>query len=285
MLIPFLIMFREGLEAALIVGIIASYLERSGRHGWMPLVWIGIAGAALLSLGLGLVLDLLRAEFPQKQQELFEAAVGLVAAVLLTAMVFWMRRAARAARAELHGRLDLALASGDGSGSGRGFALVLTVFLAVTREGLETVFFLLAAFGQARDATVAAPLGAVLGLLAAAAAGYGFYRGSLRLDLARFFRWTGAFILLVSAGLLAGSLRALHEAGLWNALQGVAFDLSGVLPTDGVVGAVLAGLLGYSDAPTVGEVSVYALFLLATLPAFLGGGGGSHRATSAGSGA
>ncbi len=106
-------------------------------------------------------------------------------------------------------------------------------------------------------------------MLVAAGIGVAIYMGAVRLNLKRFFRWTGVFILIVAAGLLAGSLRALHEAGLWNGLQGVAFDLSKVLPADSVVGSVLAGVLGYQDMPTVGEVAIYVIFLAITLPLFL----------------
>jgi high-affinity iron transporter len=142
-------------------------------------------------------------------------------------------------------------------------------FFAVTREGLESVFFLLATFQQ--SAGIWAPVGAILGLAVAVAVGTGIYYGGVKLNLRRFFRWTGVFILLVAAGLLAGSLHALHDAGLWNGLQAIAFDTSGVLPADGALGSVLHGILGYNDAPTVGEVAIYLLFLLPALVLFLGG--------------
>ncbi|MDR6294519.1 MULTISPECIES: iron uptake transporter permease EfeU [Inquilinus] len=268
MLVPFLIMMREGIEAALIVGIIAGYLRQTGRSQWMPLVWIGIATAVLLSLAVGIVLDLVSAEFPQRQQELFEALVGLVAVGILTSMVFWMRKAARSIKAQLQHSIDAALDGHDGTG----MALIAMVFFAVAREGLESVFFLLATFQQ--DVGLAAPVGALAGIAVAVAVGIAIYWGGVRLNLKRFFRWTGLFILVVAAGLLAGSLRALHEAGLWNGLQETAFDLSHVLPIDGPVGSVLAGIFGYQDTPAVGEVAIYILFLLITLPLFLGG----HRA-------
>ena len=152
------------------------------------------------------------------------------------------------------------------------------VFFAVAREGLESVFFLLAVFQQSSGA--AAPLGALLGIAAATAVGWGIYAGGLRLDLRRFFRWTGAFVLVVAAGILAGSLRALHEAGVWNHLQAVAFDLSGVLPMDSLLGTVFAGVFGYHDAPTVGELIAYVVFLAVTLTAFLRPAGASWLPSS-----
>ncbi len=275
MLVPFLIMLREGVEAALIVGIVASYLKQTGRSASMPMVWVGILLALALSLFVGAGLQLASAEFPQKAQELFEAIVGLIAVSVLTSMVFWMRKAARSIKGELQASVDAAFEDG-----GHGMALVGMVFFAVAREGLESVFFLLAVFQQSPDAY--APLGALLGLVAATAVGYGVYAGGVRLNLRKFFRWTGIFILFVAAGILAGSLRALHEAGLWNHLQATAFDLSGALPVDSAVGALFSGILGYQDAPTVGEVAVYVVFLAVTLIFFLLPPGAAPRGAPAG---
>jgi high-affinity iron transporter len=263
MLIPFLIMLREGIEAALIVGIVASYLQQSGRGALMPAVWVGVLLAAALSLFAGAGLQLLSAEFPQKQQELFEGVVGLIAVAMLTSMVFWMRKAARFMKGQLHASIDRALTRADGPG----WALIGMVFLAVAREGLESVFFLLAVFQQSRGWE--APVGALAGIAVSVVVGYGLYAGGIRLDLRRFFRLTGLFILLVAAGLLAGVLRKFHEAGLWNHLQQVLFDMGETLPMDSPVGAVLSGLLGYQSAPVLGEAIVYVAFLTVTFFLFL----------------
>lgn len=261
MLVPFLIMFREGVEAALIVGIISSYLKQSGRGQWMPVVWIGILLAIALSLAVGAGLQFVRAEFPQKMQELFEAVIGLIAVCVLTSMVFWMRKAARSIKAELHHSIDAALQS-----SGSGLGLAAMAFLAVVREGLESVFFLLATFQQSGSAL--APLGALLGVLLAAAVGYGIYLGGLKLNLRVFFRWTGLFILVVAAGILANAIKALHEAGLWNQMQTVVFDLSDRLSLDSPLGSALGGIFGYIDAPTVSEVLAYVVYLVVALIAY-----------------
>jgi high-affinity iron transporter len=263
MLVPFLVMLREGVEAALIVGIVASYLSQTGRGGWMPAVWVGILLAVALSLFVGAALQLVSAQFPQKAQELFEALVGIVAVTVLTSMVLWMRKAARSMKAGLHGSIDAALAGS----AGHGLALVGMVFFAVAREGLESVFFLLAIFQQSAD--VYAPLGALLGLLAATAIGYGIYAGGIRMNLRRFFSWTGIFILIVAAGILASVPRHLHEAGIWNGLQTVVIDLSGVLPVGRPLGTLLSGMFGYQDMPTLGEVIVYVVFLAISLFLFL----------------
>lgn len=263
MLAPFLIMLREGLEAALVTGIIASYLRQTGRAEWLPAVWVGIFLAVAVSLLCGAVLLLVSAEFPQKAQEMFEAAIGLVAVAVLTSMVFWMRRAARSIKAGLHRDVDRAM----GASRGAAWALIGMAFFAVAREGLESVFFLLAIFQQSPGP--AAPLSALAGVAVAVVLGFAIYYGGIRIDLRRFFRWTGVFILFVAAGLLAGALRNLHEAGVWNLLQGRVFDLSETLPVSGVVGTVLSGLLGYHDAPTLGEALVWAAFLAVTLTPFL----------------
>ena len=259
MLVAFLIMLREGVEAALIVGIVASYLRQTGRSRFMPAIWTGVLLAIVLCLVFGIVLNQTSAEFPQKQQEMFEGVIAVLATGILTSMVFWMKKAARSIRSELHSSVDTALQPGDG----QSLALVGMAFFAVGREGLESVFFLLATFQQ--SVGLAVPLGAVLGLVTAAGIGALIYVGGVKLDLRRFFRWTGVFIIFVAAGLLANGLKAFHEAGLWNGLQTQAFDLSDVLPADSVVGTLLSGFLGYQDAPTVGAVAIYLAFLIPAL--------------------
>ena len=259
MLVAFLIMLREGIEAALIVGIIAGYLKQTGREDRLPSVWFGVVFALLLCTALGVALEMAGAEFPQKMQELFEGCVALLATGILASMVFWMAKAARSIKAQLHDSIDAATGSGDR----RGLALVGMAFLAVGREGLESVFFLIATLQQ--DVGIGVPIGAALGVLCAVAFGVALYRGGIRLNLATFFRWTGVFIIFVAAGLAASAIRAFHEAGIWNALQQTAFDFSGVLPSDSIAGTLLTGIFGYQDAPTVGEVIIYLAFLLPAL--------------------
>jgi high-affinity iron transporter len=252
-------MLREGLEAALVIGIIAGYLRQTGQAAWLPAVWVGILLAVALSLFVGAALQFVSGEFPQKTQELFEAAVGTVAVIVLTAMVFWMRRAARSIKAELHQSIDHAIANPKGAV----WALVGMVFFAVAREGLESVFFLLAIIQQSSGQ--AAAIGALAGLGVATILGFALYYGGIRIDLRRFFRWTGVFILIVAAGLLSSVLRNLHEAGLWNLLQERVYDLTAVLPVSGLPGTILSGIFNYHDAPTIGEAVVYVAFLATTV--------------------
>ncbi|MFT4463821.1 MAG: iron uptake transporter permease EfeU [Sodalis sp. (in: enterobacteria)] len=262
MFVPFLIMFREGLEAALIVSLIAGYLKKTGRGQWLARVWLGAITAALLCLALGLAINATTGEFPQKEQELFEGIVAVIVVAVLTWMVLWMRKMSRSVKNQLEVAVDQALAQSQR----QGWALTGMVFFAVAREGLESVFFLLAAFSQ--DVGIAAPIGAVLGLACATALGMVMYWTGIRLPLAAFFKWTSVFILFVAAGLAAGVIRAFHEAGLWNGYQSIAFDWSQVLSTHTLFGTLLEGLLGYQETPTVSEVAVYLFYLVPALILF-----------------
>ncbi len=275
MLAPFLIMLREGIEAALIVGIIATYLRQTGRAAWLPTIWVGVLLAVALSLFAGTAVLMASAEFPQRAQEAFEALIGLIAVVILTWMVFWMRRAARSVKTGLHADVDRALTAPKGAT----WALLGMSFFAVAREGLEAVFFLLAIFQQSPGP--GAPLAALAGVAVAVVIGIAIYRFGIGIDLRRFFRWTGVFILFVAAGLLAGALRNLHEAGIWNLLQGRVYDLSQTLPVSSVTGTILSGMFGYTDAPTVGEALVWAGYLAITLPLFLRPDGAAPAASAA----
>ncbi|HVW91254.1 MAG TPA: iron uptake transporter permease EfeU [Devosia sp.] len=266
MLVPFLIMLREGIEASLIVGIVASYLVKTNRRNWLFAVWAGVAIAVLLCAAAGLLLAIIGGDFPQKQQEFFEAVIGLVAVFMLTSMVFWMKKASRTISTGLRNEIDAALSA---TNHHHGIALVGLVFFAVAREGFESMVFLLATFQQSSGLWAGA--GAVLGLVCAAIVGFAIYWGGVKINLSHFFRWTAVFILIVAAGLLAGSVRALHEAGLWNGLQQVVFDWSHALPMDSPLGTFLAGILGYQDMPTASEVIVYLVFLVVALPIFFFG--------------
>ncbi|STF39992.1 ferrous iron permease [Escherichia coli] len=156
------------------------------------------------------------AEFPQKEQELFEGIVAVIAVVILTWMVFWMRKVSRNVKVQLEQAVDSALQRGNH----HGWALVMMVFFAVAREGLESVFFLLAAFQQ--DVGIWPPLGAMLGLATAVVLGFLLYWGGIRLNLGAFFKWTSLFILFVAAGWRLVPFAPFHEAGLWNHFQEIA---------------------------------------------------------------
>lgn len=263
MLTSFIIMLREGVEAALIAGIVATCLKQSGRGEWLPAVWIGTFLAAAMSLFVGAGLVFAGSEMPQKAQELFEAVVGAIAVIMLVSMVFWMRRAAQSFKRDMQNSIETAMAAPASAT----WALIGMVFFAVAREGLESIFFLLAIFQQSQGPGAA--IGALGGIAVAIVFGYAIFQGGIRINLRRFFHWTGIFILIVAAGLVASVLRNLHEAGFWNAFQETAFDLSRVLPEQGILGAILSGLFNYREAPTIGEAGAYVIFLIITLTFFL----------------
>ena len=273
MLIALLIMLREGIEAALIVGIVASFLKQSGHSELMPKVWLGVFLAAAMCLGIGYGIHSVTGEIPQKEQELVVGVIGLVAVAMLTYMILWMKKAARSMKQHLQDSVQTAL----NHGSGQGWALVGMAFLAVAREGLESVFFLLAVFNQ--SPTAAMPLGAVLGLAASAVVGWLIYQGGVRINLARFFRWTGVFLIFVAAGLTSGAFRALHEAGVWNVWQVNPFDWSShtpldwshVLHEDSPLGVLLGGFFGYTHHPVLSDFILYFAYLIPVLFLFLRG--------------
>lgn len=268
MLVTFLIMLREGLEVALIIGIIASYVVQRGQRHLLASIWAGLGLATLASLALGAGLIVTGAEFPQREQELFEAAVALIAVVLLVSMVFWMRKAGRSIRDELQARTEAAIAAaGEGNLAKWSLPLIGFGFLITGREGVESVMFLAAVAEQATGWDM--PVGAALGLAVAALMGVLIFQFGVRLNLGRFFRVTGVIVLFVAAGLLAGALHELHEAGLWNLFLTPAYDLTTTLPEDGVLGSLLSALFGYSDNPTVGEFGLWLGFLIPSLILFL----------------
>ena len=253
-MIPTLVIaLREGVEASLIVGIIAAFLVKEGRRDALKQMWIGVAIAVALCMSLAVVLRVVGEGLPQRQQEGLETVIGLIAVAAVTYMIVWMRRNAKGIKKVLEGNAANALANGST------MALVAMAFLAVLREGFETSVFLLAAFQDATD-TTAAGAGAVAGLIAAVAIGLGIYRGGVRINLTRFFRVTGLILVFVAAGLLATSLHTAHEAGWFNGLQGQALDLTWLVQPGTVSGSLLTGMLGLQPQPTIGEALIYVLY-------------------------
>src|SRR6201991_2723335 len=255
MLPTFIIGLREGVEAALIVGIIATFLRQEGRRdAWRPM-WLGVLAAVAICIAAGVALELLDEELPQRQQEGLETIVGIAAVGVVTFMIVWMRRHARSMSGALRAQAGAALARGSTS------ALVAMAFFAVIREGLETVVFLLAVLQNAED-PVAGGIGAFLGLGTAVAIGALIYRGGVRLNLTRFFRVTEIVLVFVAAGLVASALHSAHEAGWLNAGQAQALDLSWLVVPGTWTSALLTGMLGWQPLPTYAELIGYFVFLL-----------------------
>lgn len=260
----YLIGLREGLEASLVVCILVAYLVKTGRRDALRPVWAGIAAAVLLSMGFGALLQYGSQTLTFEAQEMLGGSLSIVAVGLVTWMVFWMRRTARHLKKELHGKLDAALAMGTG-------ALVVTAFLAVGREGLETALFVWAAV-QATDDGVRPLAGALLGLLTAVVLGWLFYRGALRINLARFFTWTGTMLIVVAAGVLAYGFHDLQEAGILPGLGDKAFDVGEQVPADSWYGTLLKGVFNFQPDPTWLQVAAWALYLVPTLLVFFAPG-------------
>jgi high-affinity iron transporter len=215
-----------------------------------------------VALAFGAGLEFGSQELTFEAQELLGGTLSIVAVVLVTWMVFWMRRTARHLKAELHGRLDAALQMGTG-------ALVATAFLAVGREGLETALFVWASVRASSDGSYAPLAGVVLGLLTAVLLGWLFYRGALRINLAKFFTWTGGMLVVVAAGVLAYGVHDLQEARFLDGLADKAFDVSATIPPDSWYGTLLKGVFNFQPDPTVLQVTVWALYLIPTLALFL----------------
>ena len=255
MLPTFVIGLREGLEAALIVGIIAAFLGQQGRRDSLRQVWIGTGIAVAICVGIAIALQVISSDLPQRQQEGLETVVGALAVCMVTYMILFMRRHAR----DLKGDLEGAAASALAKESSR--ALVVMAFLAVLREGFETAVFLLATFHASGDATTSW-IGAVLGILVAVVIGYGIYKGGVRLNLARFFKITGLVLVVVAAGLVMTAFMTANEAGWLTIGQAQAFDLSWLVRPGTPLSSLLTGVLGIQPYPAWIMVIAWLAYLV-----------------------
>ncbi|MEX0832378.1 MAG: iron uptake transporter permease EfeU [Actinomycetota bacterium] len=253
----FLVTLREGIEAALIVSIVLAYLRQLERTDQSRLVWWGAGLATATSIAVGAIIFAIGAEFEGRAEELFEGLVSLGAVIVLTWMIFWMRRQAARIKSDLQERVDRALVGG-------GIALAGLAFFAVLREGVETALFLFGSDRATGASGVATVTGGLLGLATAILLGVLLYRGGTRINIRTFFKVTGALILVVAAGLFAFSVHELQEAGLLPFLDSTAFDISGVLSDEAGAGAILRAIFGYQANPTVLEVLAWAGYLAVT---------------------
>jgi high-affinity iron transporter len=256
----YLIGLREGLEAALVVGILVSYLVKLHRGDVLGRLWAGVALAVLVSLGLGAVLTYGAYGLTFEAQEAIGGVLSIVAAGFVTWMVFWMLRTAKDLKRHLTGGIDRALL-------GAGWGIVLVAFLAVGREGIETALFLWAAV-QATGSTTMPLLGATLGIATAVVLGYLIYRGLVRVNLSVFFTWTGAVLLVVAAGVLSYGVHDLQEAGILPGLGALAFDVSGAIPPDSWYGTLLKGTINFSPATTWLEAAAWLAYAVPALLLF-----------------
>jgi high-affinity iron transporter len=269
----FFLMLREGLEAALIVGIIAAYLVKVGRRDALPKVWFGVGAAIAISVAAGLLVATTVGALPLVIQESIEGTAALLAVGVLTWMLFWMRRQGRAIKGDLERGVDQALAVGSTT------ALASLAFIAVVREGLETVLFLFAIGSATSDSVGPLLIASLAGLAVAVAIGWAIFAMGVRIDLRRFFTITGVILIFVSAGLVAFAIGEFTEAGLLPATPTV-FTVT-VLPETSPLGSLLAGLFGYRAAPTVLELIGYFAYLIPVMILFVGGGRRTRTAATA----
>ncbi|MEE9094850.1 iron uptake transporter permease EfeU [Pseudarthrobacter phenanthrenivorans] len=257
----FLIGLREGLEATLVVVLLMAYLAKTDRRHLIPRLWVGVAAAVAVSVAFGALLTFGPRGLTFEAQEAIGGTLSIAAVGLVTWMVFWMARTAKTLGSDLKTRVDR-------SAGGAGWGLALVAAIAVGREGLETALFLWAAAKATGESTQ--PLaGALLGLAAAAGFGYLLHRGVLKVNLSRFFTWTGAALIVIAGGVLSYGVHDLQEAGLLPGLHSLAFDISGAVPPSSWYGTLLKGTLNFSPATTWLEAAAWLLYVLPVLFLYL----------------
>ena len=257
----FLIGLREGLEAALVVGILVAYLVKTDRRDLLPRIWIGVGAAVGVSLAFGAALTFGPSTLTFEAQEAIGGTLSIVAVGFVTWMIFWMARTARSLKGELETKLASAVEAG-------GWSLTIVAVLAVGREGLETALFLWSA-AQATGSSTQPLVGGALGLAAAVVLGVLIYRGALTLDLGRFFTWTGAALVIVAAGVLAYGIHDLQEAGILPGLHSMAFDVSAQIPPGSWYGTLLKGTVNFSPNTTWLQLVAWWLYVVPTLTLFI----------------
>ena len=271
MLANFLIGLREGLEAALIVSILVAYLVKAGRRHDLRYIWAGVTIAVGISLLFGAILTYGPKGLTFEAQEIIGGTLSIVAVGFVTWMILWMATASRSLSSTLRSSID---------GATKPWSLTVVALLAVGREGLETALFIWAATqAAARDtgATFQPLLGALLGIVVAVVLGYLIYRGALRINLSKFFTWTGAFLIVVAAGVLAYGVHDLQEAGVLPGLHTIAFDVSHIITLDSVLGTVLKGVFNFSPVTTVLEATVWVAYVVVVGGLFIQRNRAAHR--------
>ena len=257
----FLITLREGLEAALIIGIILAYLARSDNRQAFKQVWLGTGLAVFVSLIAGAVILVVAGELSGRAEEVFEGIAMFLAAGVLTWMIFWMRKQAAGIRGHLQSQVQSALATGSS------FGLLALTFIVVVREGVETALFLFATT-RVEESAVLSAVGGVLGLVVAIVIGYGLYRGASRLNLRMFFNVTSLLLIVFAAGLLAHGIHEFQEAGVIPIVVEHVWDINHILPEGSGVGEFLKAIVGYNGNPSLIEVLGYGLYLVVVLTAY-----------------
>ncbi len=261
MVSTFIIALREGLEAALIVGILVAYIIKSDRRHLLTPLWSGVAGAVVSSIGLGFILSQTSGGLSEKANALFAGTTSFLAVALVTWMVFWMKRSARFLKSELQGKVDSALLTGP-------LALAGAAFFAVIREGLETALFLYSNFKTVSD-TRSSAIGLVIGFGVAIALGYAIFKSSIKLNLSKFFRYTGIALIIVAAGVLSYGVHEFQELGWLPGADAFAWDVTSVIAKESILGATLGGTIGFDTTTSWLQLVIWAIFLVGVLVPYL----------------
>jgi len=264
MLASFFLAFREGLEAALIIGVILGALKKTERSKSQPSIWMGMGAAVLVSIISGVLLNWLGASFEGRAEEIFEGTAMILAALILTWVIQWMQSQSRSVGKKLESEVQQAVLKDNN------LALFFVAFLAVIREGIELALFLTAAAMNAGSRQML--LGAAMGLAAVIVVAVLLFNSLVRLNISAFFRVTSVILILFAAGLVAHSVHEFNEAGLIPSVIEHVWDINHLLDEDSPVGLLLKTLLGYNGNPSLTEVISYGLYfvVLWLLSVFLG---------------
>ena len=261
MLSTFIIALREGLEAALIVGILVAYLVKTGRKALLAPLWAGVALAVLVSLATGAFLTITSTELSPRGEEFFAGTTSFLAVGFVTWMVFWMKRTARHLKGQLEGQLSTAVLAGP-------LALAAAAFFAVVREGLETSLFIYANF-KTVSSTPSATVGLLLGLGLAITLGYLIYRSSIKINLSKFFNYTGIALVVVAAGVLSYGIHEYQELGWLPGADFFVWDVTSVIAKESLLGGILAGPIGFDTTTSLLQFVFWAAYLAIVLSLYL----------------
>jgi len=267
MLSNFLIGLREGLEAALIVGILVAYIIKTNqpsRRTLLTAIWIGVSLAITASFALGGFLSFTSAELTPRGEEFFAGSTSLLAVILVTWMVFWMKRTARSLREELHGKVATALSSGP-------ITLAAAAFFAVLREGLETSLFVYANFRSINGQGVGTgpAIGLTAGLAVAVFLGWAIYRRAITLNLGTFFKITGVALIVIAAGVLSYGVHEFQELGWIPGADLFIWDTTSWMTKESIHGSILGGTIGFDTTTSWWQFGFWSLYLMITLQAYL----------------
>ena len=261
MLPTYLLSLREGLEAALIVGIVLGALSKIRRADLSTAVWLGVMSAVGVSILTAVLLTSFGMSLEDEAEQIFEGVTMLIAAGLLTWMIFWMRKQARFLKSELEAGVNKAAASTGAR------AMFWVAFVAVVREGIELALFITAAFFAGDQTQVSSNIiqtlvGTILGLGTAVLLGGTLFATTVRLDLRRFFQVTGILLILFAAGLVAHGIHEFNEVGWIPAIVEHIWDVNAIVDENSVTGQLLKTLFGYNGNPSLTEMIAYFAYLI-----------------------